>query len=389
MSNNFSTDEIYLEKESIQPSKDCNLTNTVRNKDETKATVISSFENVTSSVGDIPLSKTDISGTSTSQTTDESEEENDSFKIKAFGTSEDRLYGSIDDAPKGKPEAIPCSVTAQMVDKMIGIITSTIRKTTISEDAISIRSVLPICRSSDMSTSRTTSESKQKKVSSPIIFENTFFGITDIKMEDLDSTIEKVFAYLQSPIVEQSKLFNDDVDNTDKHLNFIFWNSYGRRYTEELVFAMDVMTVVGRLNHMPFDASKYSTTGDKPTSPCDETVKKAIEKIWAYMKDKTKRLFDERNFVQCSDVQLLILRLADDNEWQAYTDTRFLSYCVVLSELAVHAARIGFEKVPYFAPLVMCSTVKNIEKRGIFRSKFWQSIVETSNKTLRIQLGAL
>ncbi|GIY02319.1 hypothetical protein CDAR_112891 [Caerostris darwini] len=388
MSNNSSTNEIHLEKESIQPSKDSNLTSTVRNKDETKATVISSFENVTSSVGDIPPSKDDISGTSTSQTTDESEEGNDSFKIKAFGPSEDKLYG-VDDAPKGKPEAIPGSFTAQIVDNMIEIITSTMKRTTILEDAISIGAVLPICRSIDMSTSRTTSESEGKKVSSPIISENTFSSMTDIKMEDLDSTIQKVSSYLQSHIAEQRILFNDDVDNTDKHLNFIFWDSYGRRYTEELVFAMDVMAVIGRLNHMPFDANKYTIIGDKPTSPCDETVKKAIEKIWAYVKDETKRLFDERTFVQCSDVQLLILKLAEDNERRVYTDTRFLSYCVVLSELAVYAAQIGFEKVPYFAPLVMCSTVKNIEKCGIFRLKFWQSIVETSNKTVRIRLGVL
>ncbi|GIY59529.1 hypothetical protein CEXT_487751 [Caerostris extrusa] len=371
MSDNFSACEMPLEWDSANSSKDDSPEDSksiaIRNKDEIEAIVASAkegseyFENTFTNIIVASTTKPTILNPS-SQHAGEKSEISFLSKEKSPVSSENTTYNIVE-VIKNSP--IP---SAKIVNENKQTIASVVIKIGVISEHNVPNATNAIAAAIASEPSKTLDRSIEVEFSALSIKNKVdnfdFYSLDDLEMhrvctyDDEKEAITDVYKEL-------------DVDD------------YCTCYTEELVFATDVAIIIWHLNHRSFDSSKYSITGNRPASPCNEIVYKAIEMIWARTKDDVKRMFDktkEEISIDFPTFRNLLTEIACDIEEKQFCSKRFLSYCVVLCQLSVFAADIGIDDAPYCVPFILCHTLYHFaEEMENFKSTIWERLTQTSN----------
>ncbi|GIY24801.1 hypothetical protein CDAR_23611 [Caerostris darwini] len=387
MSDNFSACEMPLERESANSSKDGNPDNSkstvVRNGDEIETIVASakegsdSFEDTFTDIIVTSTTKPTIFNPSSSQSAGEKNEKSFLSKGKVDVSSENTTSSITEErnaSPTPKIVNLNANI-AKIVNENKKTIASGVKKNDVifENDVPNATNVIAAAIASEPS---------------KILDRSIEVGFSALSMKNHVDNFD--FYSLDDFEMHPVCTYNDEEEAMPDICKELDVDDYCTCYTEELAFAMDVATLIARLNHRSFDSSKYSITGDRPASPCNEIVYKAIEMIWARTKDDVKRLFDktkEEISIDYPTFRNLLMEIACDIEEKPFCSKRFLSYCVVLCQLSVFAADIGIDDALYCVPIILCHTLFHFaEKKENFTSIIWERLAQTSNKIVQFAL---
>ncbi|CAL1274634.1 unnamed protein product [Larinioides sclopetarius] len=168
-------------------------------------------------------------------------------------------------------------------------------------------------------------------------------------------------------------------DSVAKALKMTYMNNYANKYSKELLFAVDVMTLVRHLNNLECRYIIYATSGNAPISPCNDTLDQALGIMWTSINNKFGHIF-ESQMINKGDsywnFQNMILNMAEREENEEYDEKSFLKYCLILAQWAVCAESAGVSDAREFIPLVICRTIHSLKDSGKLPSNFWERIAE-------------
>ncbi|GBM50610.1 hypothetical protein AVEN_70246-1 [Araneus ventricosus] len=219
---------------------------------------------------------------------------------------------------------------------------------------------------------------------------NTLVGTKSSKKEIIDPSQEKKLSTNAGSTSETQNnatgwyvVSETEEDSPEKAaakaLELEYMNKYASECSEELLFAIDVMTLVRYLNNLECKYIMYATSGNAPTSPCDDTLDQALKKIWAYIKNRFGHIFESQmknKAINYQRFQEMMLYMAETEEQGMYDEKSFLTYCLVIAQWAVCAENNGVSEARDFIPLVTCRTIQNLKDSGKLPSNFWERIAE-------------
>ncbi|KAF8787547.1 hypothetical protein HNY73_009130 [Argiope bruennichi] len=158
-----------------------------------------------------------------------------------------------------------------------------------------------------------------------------------------------------------------------------FTDKYGRHFSEDLVFAVDVVMLIRNLNGLSFQYIIYPTTNSAPESPCNKTIDRALTLIRnRYADILNSQILDAMNGEgSYKKFQTFLLKMTRD--WEEHFEEReFLFHCAMIGQWAVCAEKMGVKQATYFAPLVICRMIHRLRIWTTISPRFWKNLVNAA-----------